>query len=77
MKILSKVLDLNAQALVISVNYDPNTNTVGEIKRIDLVTQGQMLPVGNLMMKYFEPAINAIIDETDWREVYKTLRAAA
>jgi len=77
MKILSKVLDLNDQALVIWVNYDPKTNTVGEIKRIDLVMQGQMLPIGNLMMRYFEPAINAIIDETNWRELYSTLCAAA
>jgi hypothetical protein len=70
-KLLSKVLDLNSQALVIWVNYTPETNTVGNTKNIELVSHGHLIPVGNLMMKYFKPAIDKIISETNWQEFYK------
>jgi hypothetical protein len=70
MKVLSKVLEVDDQALVIWVAYDVKTNVVTSIKSIQLINNGHMLPVGNLLMKFFEPAINKIIDETDWREMY-------
>lgn len=72
--ILSKSLTYGSQSFEIMVNYNVETNTVEDIKSIWLITHGKQWPVGNLMMKFFEPAINKIIDETDWQEVYREMR---
>jgi hypothetical protein len=69
--ILTKVLEVKNQALVIRVKYNPSTNTVDEIKNIDLLIRSKMFSVGNLMMKFFENDINKIIDNTDWREEHR------
>lgn len=69
--LLTKELKLENQAIELVVKYDVKTNTVDEVKSIWLITFGKQIPVGNLMMKFFEPAINKIIDETDWREIYR------
>lgn len=71
--ILSKSLTHQNQSFELVVNYDPKTNTVGDIKSIWLITHGKQIPIGNLMMQFFEPAVNKIIDETDWREVYRAM----
>lgn len=71
--ILSKSLTHENQSLELMVKYDPATNTVDEVKSIWLIYHGKQIPVGNLMMKFFEPAVNKIIDETDWREVYRAM----
>ena len=69
--ILTKVLEVKNQALVIRVKYNPSTNTVDEIKNVDLIIRSKMFNVGNLMMKFFESDINKIIDNTDWREEHR------
>lgn len=69
--ILRKELKHDNQALELVVKYDVDTNTVDEVKSIWLITYGKQIPVGNLMMSFFEPTINKIIDETDWREIYR------
>lgn len=71
--LLRKELKYENQALELVVKYDVDTNTVDEVKSIWLIAFGKQIPVGNLMMKFFEPAINKIIDETDWREVYRQM----
>lgn len=73
MVILSKYLTHEKQALHLFVKYDVGTNTVEEIKSIFLLTYGKSIPVGDLLMAFFEPGINKIIDETDWREVYRSM----
>jgi fructose-1,6-bisphosphatase len=73
--ILSKALEVANQAIVIRVKYDPKTNTVDEIKNIDLVIRGKMFAIGNLMMRFFENDINKIIDNTDWREEHRQQNA--
>lgn len=69
--LLTKELKHENQAIELVVKYDVKTNTVKEVKSVWLITFGQQIPVGNLMMKFFEPAINKIIDETDWREIHR------
>jgi hypothetical protein len=73
MIILSKYLTHEKQSLHLFVTYDVGTNTVDEIKSIFLLTYGKSIPVGDLLMKFFEKAINQIIDETDWREIYRQM----
>lgn len=71
--LLRKELKHNNQALELVVKYNVSANEVEEVKSIWLITHGKQLPVGNLMMQFFEPAINKIIDETDWRDIYRQM----
>lgn len=69
--ILSKSFVKGLQAFELFVKYDPKTNEVTEVKSIFLKSHGMQLPVGNLLMAFLEDGINQLIDETDWREVYR------
>jgi hypothetical protein len=69
--ILAKSLEVKNQAMVIRVKYDPKTNTVDEIKNIDLIIGGKMFCVSKLMLKFFETDLNKIIDATNWREEHR------
>lgn len=73
--ILDKTLSKGNQSFELRVWYNPQTNEVTEIKSIWLLTHGKRLPVSDLIMAFFEDAINKIIDETDWRKVYRDNRA--
>lgn len=74
MIILSHFFTHENQSLQIFVKYDVSTNTVIEIKNIFLISHGKIMPIGNLLMRFFESAVNKLVDETDWREVYRTNR---
>lgn len=73
MIILSHFFTHENQSLQIFVRYDVSTNTVTEIKSIFLISHGKTMPVGNLMMNFFEPEINKRVDEIDWREEYRAM----
>lgn len=75
MTILKTTKHHEGQEIEIFVKYDPKENTVKDIKSINLKTHGRSFPIGNLMMHIdeFEQAINKIIDNTDWREIYREL----
>jgi hypothetical protein len=69
--LLTRSITHKGQMLEISVYYTPLTNTVTEIKSIWAISYGRKLPVAEILMHLFEPEINKIIDETDWREIYR------
>jgi hypothetical protein len=68
--LLTRSITHKGQILEISVYYAPLTNTVTEIKSIWVLSYGKRLPASEILMHLFEPQINKIIDETDWREIY-------
>lgn len=63
------------QEIEIFVKYDPKENVVEEIKSVNLRTHGHCYPVGNFFMAIHQlaDAVNAIVDDTDWRAVYRGL----
>jgi hypothetical protein len=69
--LLTHSITHNGQILEISVYYAPLTNTVTEIKSIWVHSHGSKLPVTGIMMKLFECEINKIVDNVDWREIYR------
>jgi hypothetical protein len=75
MTILKTTKHHEGQEIEIFVSYDPKENTVDSIKSINLKTHGRSFPIGNFMMHIdeFEQAINKIIDNTDWREIYRSM----
>jgi len=50
------------------VDYNTETNAVDEILSVSITWCGKTVDTSDLMMKYFEPCLNNLIDETDWRE---------
>lgn len=71
--VLNKSWEHNNQKLEIFVVYSPSTNTVTEINSIWLHTMGLGFEAGDILFKLFESEINKMIDETDWRYVYRDL----
>jgi hypothetical protein len=69
--LLTRTISHNGQSIEISVYYTPLTNTVTEIKSIWILSYGKRLPASEILMHLFEPQINDIIDNTDWREIYR------
>jgi hypothetical protein len=63
------------QEIEIFVKYDHRNNEVREIKAVNLKTNGRTYPIGNFMFSIwqFEEAINKIVDNSDWREIYREL----
>jgi hypothetical protein len=68
--LLTRSITHKGQSIEISVYYTPLTNTVTEIKSIWILSYGKRLPASEILMHLFEPQINKIIDDTDWREIY-------
>lgn len=71
--LLTHSITHNGQILEISVYYTPLTNTVTEIKSIWLHSMGAKLPVTDIIMHMFEPEINRIVSQVDWREIYRAV----
>ena len=69
---LDTTLTKDGQSFQLFVEYDPNTNTVPCIKKIHLLIKYLEIDAGDILMELFEDKINKIIDETDWREIYRS-----
>lgn len=69
--LLTHLITHKGQLLEISVYYTALTNNVTEIKSIWIHSLGGKLPVTGIMMHLFEKEINRIIDNVDWREIYR------
>lgn len=69
--LLTKAFTHNGQILEVSVYYAPLTNAITEIKSIWIHSMGGKLPVTGIMMNLFEPAINKLVDDVDWREIHR------
>jgi len=70
--LLTHSITHKGQTIEISVYYTPSTNTVREIKSIWIHGMGGKLPVTGILMHLFEKEINKIIDQVDWREIYRS-----
>jgi hypothetical protein len=68
--LLDTKLTKDNQSFELFVEYDPEANEVTRISSIWLLTHGKRWPVDELMIAFFEDAVNKIIDETDWRKIY-------
>jgi hypothetical protein len=69
--LLTHSIKHNGQILEISVYYTPSTNTVTEIKSIWVHSLGGKMPVTGILMHLFETEINKIVNQVDWREIYR------
>lgn len=74
-KILRTSRHHEGQEIEIFVKYDHKENVVREIKAVNLKTHGHTYPIGNFCygIGELQTAIESIVDNTDWREVYRDL----
>lgn len=72
-KILRTTHHHEGQEIEIFVKYDPKEDEVEEIKSVNLKTHGHTYPIGNFCygIDELQTAIEAIVDKTDWREIYR------
>lgn len=73
MKLLRTARHHEGQEIEIFVKYDHRNNEVREIESVNLKTHGHTYPIGNFCFGIHQlgDAINAIVDDTDWREIYR------
>ena len=75
MTILRTTRHHEGQEIEIFVSYDPKENVVREIKIVNLKTHGRTYPIGNFCygIDELQTAIEKIVDNTNWRELYREL----
>jgi hypothetical protein len=66
---INKVFKSGECEMDVWVEYNAGTNTVDSILSVGFTWCGLTVDASDMMMKYFEPCLNKLIDETDWREV--------
>lgn len=69
---LSKTFEIEGiPALELSVRYDHSTNTVSGIDKILFKVNDTTIDAGGILTHFFEDGVNALIDKTDWRYIYR------
>lgn len=66
---INKVFKAGECEMDVWVEYNGGMNTVDRILSVSFTWCGLTVDASDVMMQYFEPCLNKLIDETDWREV--------
>lgn len=72
MSLLHTSIAVNELFLTIYVAYSAKNNTVDSIRSIWIQEVGREIDVTDIIMKCFEADLNKIVDDTDWREIYRS-----
>lgn len=65
---LNNVYKAEGCEMEVWVEYDLQTNIVTETLSVSITWCGETVDASAIMIKYFEPCLNRLIEETDWRE---------
>lgn len=72
MAILFHSIKVEDQYLSIYVAYSIKEEKVESIRSVFIQEVGREIDITGVAMKLFEADLNKIIDETDWRELYRS-----
>jgi hypothetical protein len=69
---LSKTFEIEGiPAVELSVKYEHSSNTVSGIDKVLFISKGLTIDAGDILFNFFEKGLNELIDQTDWRLIFR------